>query len=154
MTQAEPVNQPAAALAANNGPDDAAPTNVRHDGEPTREFGAGPANRNGTSEGPLFGSIFPNPNGRGNHESQTGDADRNGTTRAAQSPGESALIEVIGSQSGERVTLSASLADKERYWVDRDTHEVWDASFRRELMNGGEANRPDTEEERNNESLP
>ena len=43
------------------------------------------------------------------------------------------LREVIGSD-GERISLAAAIADPQRYWVDPETHEIWDSNFRNSLM--------------------
>ena len=41
--------------------------------------------------------------------------------------------EVIGNP-GERVSLAAAMADKEHYWVDPDSLEIWDFGYRRLLF--------------------
>ena len=41
---------------------------------------------------------------------------------------------VMGSKSGERVTLAHAIANPKRYWVDTETREIWDADFRKQLM--------------------
>ena len=41
---------------------------------------------------------------------------------------------VMGSKSGEHVTLAHAIGHPNRYWVDMETREVWDADFRKQLM--------------------
>jgi len=50
---------------------------------------------------------------------------------------DSDLRPVIGGTEGERVSLAAALADRQRYWVDPETHDVWDTNFRQALLNSG-----------------
>ena len=56
----------------------------------------------------------------------------------SQAPGrrenEIALQPVIGSPKGERVSLAEALANPERYWVDSDSHEIWNVNYRGTLM--------------------
>ena len=47
---------------------------------------------------------------------------------------EEELQPVIGSRSGERVTLAHAIGHPERYWVDPETRDIWDVDSRRELM--------------------
>lgn len=43
------------------------------------------------------------------------------------------LRDVIG-KFGERVSMTAAMADNERYWVDPDSLEIWDRDYRRTLF--------------------
>jgi hypothetical protein len=44
------------------------------------------------------------------------------------------LHDVIGGVNGERVSLNSALRNPQRYWVDPETHEVWDANYRGSLL--------------------
>ena len=52
--------------------------------------------------------------------------------RAAHGPTE--RFDVIGGRAGERVSLDEALAHPERFFVDPDSHEVWDVAYRAELL--------------------
>ena len=47
---------------------------------------------------------------------------------------EDARYEVVG-RKGERVTLASALSNPDRYWVNPDIKEVWDANYRKSLFN-------------------
>jgi len=47
---------------------------------------------------------------------------------------EEELQPVMGNKSGERVTLAHAIGHPDRYWVDMETREIWDADFRKQLM--------------------
>jgi len=44
------------------------------------------------------------------------------------------LCEVIGGKEGERVKLADALREPQQYWVDPETHEIWNKEFRKMLM--------------------
>jgi hypothetical protein len=47
------------------------------------------------------------------------------------------LRPVIGGTEGEQVSLAAALTNRQQYWVDPDSHDVWNANFRQALLNSG-----------------
>jgi hypothetical protein len=63
-------------------------------------------------------------------------------TTAAQNGDAGVPQEIIGAQ-GARVTVEEALAAPARYWVDPETHDIWDASYHRDLV--GNARPPEPE---------
>ena len=51
-------------------------------------------------------------------------------TQRAASP----EVDVIGSSTGEKVTMAHAQSNPERYWIDPDTHQIWAADYRSELF--------------------
>lgn len=60
-----------------------------------------------------------------------------GGTGSGSRPEDNLLRDVIGGAHGEQVTLAAALVRPERYWVDPNTQEVWDADYHRLLFGEG-----------------
>jgi hypothetical protein len=57
-----------------------------------------------------------------------------GADHAGATPLPTEATEVIGGKPGERVTIETAKARPDRYWVDPETREVWDADYRAELF--------------------
>jgi hypothetical protein len=49
-------------------------------------------------------------------------------------PTHTEAIEVIGGKPGERVTVETAKARPDRFWVDPETREIWDADYREQLF--------------------
>jgi hypothetical protein len=43
-------------------------------------------------------------------------------------------VEVIGGSAGEKVTMAHAQSQPNRYWIDPDNHQIWDADYRNELF--------------------
>lgn len=97
------------------------------------------------AKGPLFESPSPGRDAPGEGGAAAGvrpETRPEDLHFGGRSPGESPrgrteeapLHEVIGGADGERVSLSEALRHPDRYWVDSETHEVWDAHYRRALF--------------------
>jgi hypothetical protein len=109
----------------------------------------GATNGNGAVDASLFDPASAHHNGTspqgGANDTSPGVTSTNrvraerSTAGASASPRteDSDLRPVIGGSEGERVHLSAALADRQRYWVDPETHDVWDTNFRQALLNNG-----------------
>lgn len=102
-------------------------------------------NRNKPSDTPLFNTMQVDSRKMdqgGSTESITLDrAHTNSDHEQRETPDTTApssadddLCEVIGYDKGERVSLATALADPQRYWVDPEKHEIWDANFRKVLL--------------------
>lgn len=97
-----------------------------------------------TTHGPLFDPGLAHTNGAGQPGAANGASGPAASTqcpptewaapRLARQPEDSPLHPVIGGADDDRVTLAAALADQRRYWVDPETHAVWDARFRQALL--------------------
>jgi hypothetical protein len=122
--------------------------NTGSQSEPTSSA-ATATNGNGAVDASLFDPAPANQDGA----TPNGAADKTSSgfrpthrTRAERAPAgvstasrtaDNDLHPVIGGTEGERVSLAAALADRRRYWVDPETHDVWDTDFRQALLNGG-----------------
>ena len=96
----------------------AAGTNNTHRDETrTSKAGAAASGSSDNSQGSLFidEEVFQNVGGRRNENNQ--------------------LKDIIG-KSGERISLAEAMADKERYWIDPDSLDIWDRDYRRSLFPG------------------
>lgn len=92
--------------------------------------GFGSANSPGAATANVHSGAGPSEPGIAPGASAADDFRSPGTERIT-------LHEVIGSPDGERVSLAEALSRPERYWVDPESHEVWDITYRRLLF--GEA---------------
>lgn len=84
---------------------------------------------------------MPNPNpadGDGNQERDTTPSATNPPETSSdtepETGGEEEPQPVMGGGPGEKVTLSHAIGHPERYWVDIENREIWDADYRKELM--------------------
>ena len=87
------------------------------DGSRTANTGVAESGRSDDSQGSLFDDeeAFHNLGGSRNENTN--------------------LKDVIG-KAGERVSLATAMADKERYWVEPDSLEIWDLNYRKTLFPG------------------
>lgn len=108
---------------------------------------AAATNGNGVVDASLFDPAPANHNGASPHgvaNNTSSDATPPKRARAERSTagasttprtGDGDLRPVIGGTEEERVSLAAALVDRQRYWIDPETHEVWNANFRQMLLN-------------------
>lgn len=108
-------------------------------GQPQFEAPAHPTPPAGRDEAPLFQPETPQGNPGPAADSQVPGPPE--SSAGPEHPSDTATADqvVIGGQAGERVSLEIALSQTDNYYVDPQTHEVWDRRYWEALFNNREA---------------